>query len=184
MTTGRFPRRRRAHRSRACKASDYGSDSGAIRAAEIKQIRTCFAQGRSGKLHQPAGVKSVVGRLIPLIAKRSRRKGRRLSGLEIRNRRVAPQSHVAIFGGNGDGSSDSAIYHEQWPRHGILGSSAVRRRGETRVTPCPCPLRTRIDLGVRQSFLVADKRPKRGTRRIEMSSPTWFSRKPHFRRRR
>ena len=116
----------------------------------------------SGGLGQPDRARRavpVVAVLVPLVADDVAADGRRCSGGQGRDPGVAPEAHLPVSRTNPhvDGA---AVGLEDRAAQGVLGSTAVAGRAESRIPPRPGPRRGgRVDDAVRMGLLVADERP-------------------------
>ena len=116
----------------------------------------CHVDGRRRQMDETTRPRAVVEVLVPFVAQRVGRQGRRGAGRHRGERRVAPEAQRAHFCGNLD-REGAAVDRPDRAGQAVLWTSAIGRRAEARVAPRAGPFRRRVDLGVVERFLVADE---------------------------
>ena len=138
MTIARSRRRTPRRRSRHGTAAGVGGGSVRMGVAPIISEDLRAGTHVGGHVEQPGRAEPVVGIHVLLVAQRGDtgigRDG--MTGRQEAHRGVAPESELAVSGGDGD-VGGAGVYVEQLPGHRVRRQPPVRRRAEPRI-PSRC----------------------------------------------
>ena len=128
--------------------------------------------GRAGHAEQTGRAGTVVEVRVPFVAQRADRQRRRLARGERGNACVPPQAHLAVGLRHRDRIRRSGVVvHEDGSAQRVFRPATVRRWAEAWVAPGSGPGGRRVDLGIRNGFLVGHERAVGRRRPIDAVLP-------------